>query len=393
LTRLLLRARALEQELVALRRDLHRHPELSFRETRTAQAIAHALAPIDLEVRTGVAGTGVVAELRNGAGPTVALRADMDALPIQEESEAEYRSTVPGVMHACGHDAHVAMLVGACRLLADARAELPPGTVRFLFQPAEEASDEQNLSGAAHLVAAGALRGVDAVFGLHVGGNLPAGRLFVRDGPVMAGSDTFRATIRGVSAHAARPEEGVDAIVLAAHAILACQQGVARRISPFDPGVLTIGRVHGGVAENVIADRVLLEGTLRYFSQPVRERLRDALERGLAVAGTLGGSAQLDLRDGYPPVVNDRGMAELAALAAADIVGAEQVQPMEPIMGAEDFALLLGEAPGAFIWLGAALRPAREHHHPSFDIDESVLPLGAAILAACATRALEGLPV
>jgi amidohydrolase len=391
LTPLLERARSFEADLVALRRDLHRHPELAFREQRTADTIATALAGLPLTVRRRVARTGIVAELHNGSGPTVALRADMDALPIQETSEHAYRSAVPGVMHACGHDAHVSMLVGACRLLASAqeRGELPAGTVRFLFQPAEEAADQENKSGAVRMVEEGAMDGVDAVFGLHVGAHLPAGLVFVRDGPIMAGSDTFSAAIEGVSSHAARPEEGVDAIVLSAHAILACQHAVARRISPFHPGVLTIGRVQGGVAENIIAERVVLDGTIRYFAQPVRERLRDALRRGLAVAETMGGRVELDLRDGYPPVVNHPAMTELAVAAASDVAGRDAVQPAEPIMGAEDFAFLLERAPGSFLWLGAALDPPREHHHPRFDIDETVLPLGAAILATCASRALD----
>jgi amidohydrolase len=387
------RAREIQADLVALRRDLHRHPELAFRETRTSDAIAAALAPLPLAVTRGVARTGIVAELRLGPGPVVALRADMDALPIQQESDQDYRSTVPGVMHACGHDAHAAMLVGACRLLCQAaeRRELAGGTIRFLFQPAEEASDEDNRSGAAHMVEAGAMHDVQAVFGLHVGAHLPAGRIFLRDGPIMAGSDTFRAAIAGVGSHAARPEEGVDAVVLAAHAILACQHAVARRISPFDNGVLTIGRISGGVAENVIADHVSLEGTIRYFTDPVRTRLRDALRRGLAVAETMGGRVELELRDGYPPVVNHAAMTSLAAEAVTDVLGAGAVHDAQPTMGAEDFAILLGQAPGAFLWLGAALRPPREHHHPRFDIDESVLPHGAAVLAACAARALDRL--
>jgi amidohydrolase len=388
------RARALQADLVALRRDLHRHPELAFRESRTSDAIAAALAPLPLDVTRGVARTGIVAELRLGPGPVVALRADMDALPIQQESDQEYRSTVPGVMHACGHDAHAAMLVGACRLLCQAadHRELPGGTLRFLFQPAEEASDEEHLSGAARMVQEGAMQGVQAVFGLHIGAHLPAGRIFVRDGPIMAGSDTFVAAIAGVGSHAARPEEGVDAVVLAAHAVLACQHAVARRISPFDNGVLTIGRIGGGVAENVVADRVSLEGTIRYFTDPVRTRLREALRRGLAVAETMGGRVHLEIRDGYPPLVNHVAMTRLAAEAAADVLGPDSVDAAQPTMGAEDFAILLGEAPGAFLWLGAALHPPREHHHPRFDIDEAVLPHGAAVLAACAARALDQLP-
>lgn len=387
---LLERARRFEAELIELRRELHRHPELAFREARTAATAADRVAALGYSVRCGVGRTGVVAELRNGAGPTVALRADMDALPIQEENDLAYRSTVPGVMHACGHDAHVAMLVGAARLLSEARerGELPGGTVRLLFQPAEECSDAENRSGAARMIEDGAMEGVDAVFGLHIGAHLPAGKLFVRSGPIMAGSDAFVATVRGVSAHAARPHEGVDAVVLAAHAVLACQNAVARRISPLSRGVLTIGKIGGGVAENVIAEQVVLVGTVRYFEEEVRQLLHRELERALDVVRALGGRPGLELRHGYPPVVNEASMTTLLAEAAAETLGADAVMEFEPMMGAEDFALLLREAPGSFAWLGAALQPAREHHHPRFDIDEGALVRGSSTLAAAALLAL-----
>ncbi len=387
------RARAIGDDLVAMRRDLHRHPELSFREERTAAAAASAVRAAGLDVTTGVGRTGVVAELRHGAGPTVALRADMDALPIQEQGEHDYRSTVPGVMHACGHDAHVSMLVGAARLLVEAARgdALPPGTVRLLFQPSEEASDDDNQSGAMRMVADGAMKGVDAVFGLHIGAHLEAGVFRIGEGPQFGGSDTFYATVRGKAAHAARPHLGVDAVVLAAHWVLACQQGVARRIDPLAAGVLTIGTVAGGVADNVIADAVRLSGTVRYYADDVRARLHDTLRAAGAAVEALGGDVTLDLREGYPPVVNDAWATGIATAAVSTALGGERVADGEPMLGAEDFAILAREAPGCFFWLGAALDPPREHHHPRFDIDESALPLGAAALAACAVRALEEL--
>jgi amidohydrolase len=385
------RSRSFQADLVEIRRDLHRHPELSFRETRTAAAVARVLRDLGIEHRTGVGGTGVVAEVGTGAGRVVALRADMDALPITETNDVEYRSTHDGVMHACGHDAHTAMLLGAARLVADAaaRGQLPAGTVRFLFQPAEERADEGNLSGASHMVAAGAMDGVSAAFALHMAPHLPTGTVHSRAGAIMAGSDTFTAHVLGSSSHGARPDAGVDAVVLAAHTVLAAQNAVARRIGPMDAGVLTIGRVRGGTAENVLADRVSLEGTLRYFDPRVRQRLRDALEQALAVADSLGGAHELDLRDGYPPTLNDPAMAALAMEAARELVGADGVREVEPMMTAEDFSILLGKAPGALLWLGASPpgRP-RELHRPDMDIDESVLPIGAAVLAACAARAL-----
>jgi amidohydrolase len=384
-------ARALHADLVRLRRDFHRHPELAFQETRTASTVARELEALGLEPRTGVGGTGVVAELRAGDGPVVALRADMDALPIEESNIVEYRSSVDGVMHACGHDAHTAMLIGAARLLAAAAGEagFPTGTIRFLFQPAEEQSDAENRSGAWHLVADGAMDRVTAIFALHVGPHLPAGRLFASPGPVMAGSDTFTAHVLGASSHGARPDRGVDAIVLAAHVVLAAQNGVARRIGPMDTGVLTFGTIRGGTAENILADRVDLDGTLRYFDPAVRSRLRDALQGALAVADALGGRHELTLRDGYPPTVNDPRLTRLATDAGRALLGRDGVWAAEPMMGTEDFAILLREAPGTLLWLGAAPsdRP-RELHTPDMDIDESVLSIGAAVLAECGVRAL-----
>ncbi len=388
----LTRARYFHAELVEIRRDLHRHPELAFEEHRTAAMAADAVRRLGFEARTGLGGTGIIADLHAGDGPTVALRADMDALPIEEATGTDYRSTVPGVMHACGHDAHTAMLIGAARLLA-AEAErggLPPGTVRLLFQPAEERADEQNRSGAVHLIENGAMNNVSALFALHVGPHLPAGRIRTRSGPIMAGSDTFTAHVLGSSSHGARPEAGVDAIVLAAHVVTAAQNAVARRIGPLDQGVLTIGTIRGGTAENILADRVSMDGTLRYFDPSVRQRLRQALEQALAVADALGGGHEMEIRDGYPPTINDAEMTALAAAVAQDVIGPDGVAEAEPMMGTEDFAILLAEAPGALLWLGAAPsdRP-RELHRPDMDIDESVLPIGAAVLAGCAVRALE----
>ncbi|MFO7893286.1 MAG: M20 family metallopeptidase [Longimicrobiales bacterium] len=388
---LLQHARAFEADLVELRRDLHVHPELSFHEERTAAVAADAVQALGLAVRRQVGGHGVVAEIGAGAGPTVALRADMDALPVQEANDVPYRSTVDGVMHACGHDAHTTMLVGAARLLAGLRDDgaLPAGTVRLLFQPAEELSDTDNLSGAAHMIHDGAMAGVEAVFALHVGPHLPAGKIFTREGGVTAGSDTFTAHVLGQSAHGARPDTGVDAVVLAAHVVLAAQNGVARRLAATESGVLTLGTIRGGTAENVLADRVSMDGTLRYFDPAVRRRLRAALEDALEVADALGGGHELELREGYPPAINDPAMTRLAWRAAEELLGEDGVWEAEPMMGAEDFALLQAEAPGALLWLGAAPERPRELHRADMDIEESVLPVGAAVLAACALEALD----
>jgi amidohydrolase len=367
---------------------LHKHPELSFREQQTAALIAARLRALGYHVRTQVGKTGVVADLGD-SGPLVALRADMDALPIQETNTFEHRSTVPGVMHACGHDTHMAMLIGAARLLADAQQSGQlPGRVRLLFQPSEEASDDENKSGAVRLIEEGALHDVAAVFGLHIGAHMTSGKAFVRAGPYMAGTDTFVATINGRASHAARPHEGVDAIVLASHVVLACQNIVSRRISPTALGVLTIGLIEGGVAENVLAARVQFRGTLRYYDETVRSALQRELRAAVAIADTLGGRGELELRYGYPPVINDEGVTAIARRVATELLGAEGVAEYEPMMGAEDFAFYQKIVPGCFFWLGGALSPPREHHRSDFDIDESVLPRGAALLAGCALEFL-----
>lgn len=388
---LLQQARTLAPDLVALRRALHRYPELSFQEHATAARVAEELRALGLAVRTGVGGTGVTAELGSGEGPTVALRADMDALPIHEETGAAYASEVPGVMHACGHDVHMSGLVGAARLLVEEHraGRLPPGRVRFLFQPSEEGMDGEGKSGAVRMIEDGAMDGVDAVLGLHVWAHLPAGVLYLREGPLMAGSDEVVVEVRGRSSHAARPDEGVDALVLAAQGILAAQTVVSRGLSPMQQGVVSFGTIEGGVAPNVLADRVRLHGTLRYFEDEVRERLRGGVERAFATAGVMGGSAEVSFRSGYPPVVNDPRTTAAVREAAADLLGAGALQEAEPMMGAEDFAFLARRAPGTFLWLGAGLPDRREHHHPRFEIDESVLPVGAAVLAAGARKLLE----
>ena len=386
------RALALAGSLSEIRRDFHRHPELAFRETRTAATVAEKLRELGCTVREGVGVTGVVGELGNGPGPTVALRADMDALPIQEDADHEYCSTVPGVMHACGHDAHMAGLLGAARLLSESmeKGELPGGIVRFLFQPSEEGMDEEGKSGAMRMVEDGAMDGVSAVAGLHVGAHLPCGKVFIKPGPIMAGSDDLHIVVRGRSSHAALPHEGVDALVLAAQAILGAQQTVSRRLSPMENGVVTFGQIQGGVASNVVPDAITLKGTMRYFAEEVRERLHQGVEGAFKGLEAQGGRVEIGILPGYPPVVNDPDVTEVTREVAEAVVGADNVWEAEPMMGAEDFAILAREAPGTFLWLGAALPDAREHHNPRFDIDESVLPIAAALLAGTAESLLRG---
>lgn len=384
---LLSEARAHAADLIAIRRDLHRHPELGFEELRTAGIAARAMESLGFTVRTGIAKTGVVADLVVGeGGTTVALRADMDALPIHETNDHDFTSVVAGRMHACGHDAHVAGLIGAARLLA-ARAHagtLPVGRVRFLFQPSEERMDPEGKSGGRRMVEEGAMAGVDAVVGLHVGAHLPTGTIFLDPGLFFAGADNISIVVEGRSAHAARPHQGVDAILLAAHGITLTQQAVSRAIAPDAAGVVSLGTIRGGTARNIICDRVEIEGTLRYFDPRVREVLRAQVTAAFQALEPLGAHVQVRFQDGYPPVQNDPRVTARVRAVAQGLAGAGALRSAPPTMGAEDFSFLANAAPGAYLWLGAALPDAREHHHPRFDIDESVLPLGAALLAGAA---------
>jgi amidohydrolase len=388
---LLSRASALAPELVEIRRDIHAHPELAFQERRTAALVAERLRQLGYEVRTGVARTGCIGQLSTGAGRTVALRADMDALPIQEANDVPYRSRVDGVMHACGHDAHVACALGAARLLAESAAEgsLPSGRIRLIFQPSEERTDDENLGGAQRMIAEGALEGVDAVIGLHVASMSPTGQVLFREGPLMAGNDTLHGVVRGASAHAALPHEGLDAVVLAAHVVLAVQAIVARRIDPLEPAVITFGKIEGGRAENILSSEVRLTGTLRYFDFSVREQLQEELRRAFAVPDAMGGEGRIEIKSGNPPVINDARLNDIVRGAANSVVGEADIGVADLIMGAEDFAFLAREAPGCFFWLGAGIEAdPRIHHSPRFDIDESCLPRGAAVLAAAAQKVL-----
>ncbi len=383
---LLKRAHQIADDLVAMRRDLHRHPELSFQEVRTAAVAADAVEKVGFEVRRQVGKTGVVADLDNGDGPTIALRADMDALPILEANTHDFVSETPGTMHACGHDAHTTGLVGAARLLVQARDEghLPSGKVRLLFQPSEEAADAEGKSGATRMMEDGAMEGVDAVVGLHVGAMLPAGKFFLAPGVTMAGTEDLRVEVRGRSAHAALPHEGVDAILLAAQGLVAVQQAVSRGLSPMESGVVTFGRISGGTAANIIAGSAHLQGTLRYFDQDVRERLSSIVRGSFKMLESLGAEVDVQIGPGYPPLSNDSALVERVREALIHVAGEDAVFPATPIMGGEDFAFLARAVPGCFFWLGAALPDTRQHHHPCFDIDESVLPLGAASLAQAA---------
>ncbi len=381
-------AQAIEDQIIAWRRDLHMHPELGFQELRTARLVADNLRALGLEVMTGVGKTGVVATLGTGS-PVIGIRADMDALPILEANQVSYVSQNEGVMHACGHDSHTAMLLGVAKLLTE-MPDRPAGEIRFFFQPCEETEDEEGKSGALRMVEDGALDGVDRVIALHVASDLPAGKIIINDGYITAAVDNFYATITGKGCHAAHPDRGVDPIFIVAQVINALHGIRARRIDPIHPAVLSIGTIYGGTTENVIPDEVTITGTIRTLDDATREQMWREVESALGVARALGGDFSLRLQKGCPSVYNDPAVSGLIRETARDLFGSDGVIADAPGMGGEDFSYMTRQAPGAMFRLGAKLDEVnRPHHNPRFDLDESAFKNGAALLAETAVRLLE----
>jgi amidohydrolase len=367
----------LHGEMTELRRDIHAHPELGFEETRTAGIVAGKLESFGLEVHRGVGRTGVVGVLRAGSAmASVGLRADMDALPIEEANTFAHRSRHAGRMHACGHDGHTTMLLGAAKALAETRSF--DGTVNFIFQPAEE-----GLGGARAMIDDGLFERFpcDAVFGMHNRPSLPVGWFAVRSGPMMAAGGFFDITIHGKGAHGARPEAGVDPVIVAAHIATALQTIVSRNVSPLDTAVVSVTRIQGGEAYNVIPQSATLAGTVRAFSRPVMERIDSSLRRIAAgVAEGLGAKAEVRLDWKFAPTVNDPKEAEFAAGVCAALVGAERVQRDPPLrMASEDFSFMLEKVPGCYLNVGTGSgETACEVHNPGYDFNDAALPFGAA---------------
>ncbi len=382
------RAQRMADQLVRWRRHLHQHPELGFDEHETARFVEEALRPLGIPVRTGVGKTGVVAEMGSDSGPIIAIRADMDALPIDELSGVSFCSQRAGIMHACGHDAHVAMGLGAAHLLAEMSF---PGRIRFLFQPCEETEDAEHLSGAQRMVADGAMDGVVAVIGQHVDPAIPTGQILLSSGAIAAAPDNFYITIRGHGTHAASPQMGVDPIWLASQVMNALYGLRSRVTKPTAPAVMTIGMIHGGAAENVIPPEVRLSGTIRTFDVETQRRLHRGLEEACSIARAFGGDFDLTISTGCPALVNDERVTALVREVAVSLVGAEQILPNEAQCGAEDFAVLAALAPGTYWQLGVRQHPDQPYfdcHDPHFVVDEAALPLGTAMLASCALRLL-----
>jgi len=370
----------MQEELTGWRRDIHAHPELGFEENRTAGLVADRLRAFGCEVHTGVGKTGVVGVLRTGSGKAkIGLRADMDALPIQEANSFAHRSKRDGKMHACGHDGHTTMLLGAAKYLAETRNF--DGTVHFIFQPAEE-----GIGGAQAMIADGLFEKFpcDSVFGMHNRPGLPVGKFAVRAGPMMAGGAFFDIDITGKGAHGARPESSVDPVVVAAQLTTALQTIVSRNAPPKETAVVSVTQIHAGNAYNVIPQTARLSGTVRAFSRDVMALVERSMKRiAKGVAESFGARAEVDFRFIFAPLVNDAGEAEFAAQICAEVVGADNVvRDPPPNMASEDFSFMLEKVPGCYFNVGnGAGESICEVHNPGYDFNDAALPLGAAVLA------------
>jgi amidohydrolase len=384
---------ALNAQLVADRRHFHRNPELGFKEHDTARYVAERLRALGVEHTTGIAGTGVVAVIEGKReGRVVLLRADMDALPLTEETGAEYASERPGAMHACGHDGHTAIMLAVAAVLTQRRDELQ-GTVKLVFQPAEEGP-----GGAKPMIEAGVMENphVDACFGLHLSNTHPVGEIVVQGGPVQASADEFELTIEGVGGHGAAPHETVDPIAIGAAVVTELQRIVSREVDPLESAVVTVGSFHAGTKHNIIARKAELQGTIRALSPQTRELLHRRI-REIATGVAAAGRATCDARINalYPVTVNNEAMASFARGVAQTIVAPEKVVPARPIMGSEDMSFFLNAAPGCFCFLGSANRERNlyhPHHSSLFDFDEACLPIGVELLSQLAITYLRERP-
>ncbi|MBN9396747.1 MAG: amidohydrolase [Candidatus Melainabacteria bacterium] len=381
------RARELESQTIEMRRHLHQNPELSFHEFETSRLMNERLERLGYATTKGVGKTGLLGALGK-KGPIIGIRADMDGLPIDETNPNPYISKNQGVMHACGHDGHMACALTAAEMLAERDL---PGSLRMVMQPAEEFGDEEGKSGAYRMLEDNALDGVSAIIGLHMDASLKAGQVGIIPGPIMAAADSFVITIKGVGGHGAYPETTVDAVVVASQVVQAIQQIVSRRVSALDPAIVTIGSFHSSSTRgNVISESVTLEGTFRTFDKAVREQIMQELDRACSLARVLGGDYKIEYDFGYPTTVNDPQITEIMRQAAIDLIGAQNVIAIKPKTWSEDFSMLAEKVPGAFMFLGAEIEGStRSHHSPTFDLDERGLYLGSAILAETATRLMK----
>ena len=399
-------AKKVESKVIDCRRDIHQHPELGNRETRTSKIVADRLRELGIEVKTPVAHTGVIGILRGGKpGRVVALRADMDALPVTEQVDVPFKSTVRttfnghdvGVMHACGHDAHVAILLGVAEVLAGIRDEIP-GTVKFLFQPAEEGPPEGEEGGAKLMVKEGALDNpkVDAVFGLHVTSRYPVGEIAYRPGSMLAAVDSFKIIVHGKQTHGAYPWLGVDPIVVASQIVLGLQTIPSRQVdSSLAPSIVTVGAIHGGVRNNIIPDDVEMIGTIRSLDAKMRDEIHARIKRTAEeIAKSGGATATVTITEGYPITWNDPAVTEKMAPTLRRVAGSANVEVVNATLGAEDFSFFQQKVPGLFFWLGTrpknqTAEQAASNHSPLFYVDESGLELGVRAMAHVAVDYLK----
>ncbi|WP_088007456.1 M20 metallopeptidase family protein [Indiicoccus explosivorum] len=390
-------AEELKEQLIEWRRRLHRYPELSFQEVGTSRFIARRLAEIKgMDVECGIGTkTSVIGSLTAGEGPVVAIRADTDALPILENTGMGYSSRNEGVMHACGHDAHTAIVLGAATVLAEEfRKGTFSGTVKFVFQPAEEWADEEGLSGSPYLIRSGVYEGVDAAIALHMCPWLPVGGVQVNDGCSMASVDVFKVKLFGSGGHGAYPEKGTDPIWMLGPVLQAVHGIVARKVSALDAAVVSIGQVHAGTASNIIPSEVLIEGTIRCYSAEIRALVAEELKKAVSVAECLGGSYSLEIQRGEPALNNDPFVNRLIIRSVEELYPGFRIVKAPFGLGGEDFGYVTERIPGAMFFLGCARDDGvrRDLHTPVFDIDEACLPVGTAVLAAAALKLLEDWP-
>ena len=367
----------IENMIIDWRRDFHQYPELSFKEHRTGDVIANELRSMGLEPKINVGKTGVTADLEFGDGPTIGLRADMDALPIQETSGLSFSSKNDGVMHACGHDGHMAMLLGAAKVLTQ-KVDQYNGTVRFIFQPAEEGE-----GGARYMIEDGCLEGLDEIYGIHVWNYQPVGEVGVKDGPVLAAADMFDIKIKGIGGHGAAPQGTVDSIVIASHLVQALQTIVSRNTNPLESTVISVGKINGGHNFNIIADEVSLSGTARAYTEENRSLIKTRMKEIIqGIEKTYNAQITFDYKDGYPPTINHTEPAEKVLKAAKQVVGSKAGMPYLS-MGGEDFAYYLKEKPGCFFFVGSAPNEKElfetPHHCSHFNMDERALLVGPSI--------------
>ncbi|WP_335485904.1 M20 metallopeptidase family protein [Bacillus sp. JJ1773] len=380
------KAYELKNQLITWRRDFHQHPELGFEEVRTSKIVAEHLESLGIETTRNIGKTGVVGLIKGKSeGPTIALRADMDALPMEDRKTVDYRSKIPGKAHACGHDAHTSMLMGAAKLLAEMGGP-EKGNIKLIFQPAEE-----GLGGAPAMIEDGVLSSpaVDRIAGLHIDPMLSSGTLAVVRNQAMAAADTFEVKVIGVGGHAARPHQTVDSITVASEVISALQHVVSRQIDPLDPAVLTIGKIEGGSAYNIIAPEVTFIGTVRTLNPEVREAMPNKMESIIkGVTEAFGANYEFNYDMGYPSVINDDQMVDLLDQTAKELVGDSNFNYIKPSMGGEDFSYYTKHIPGVFFRLGASKDGSYPLHHPLFDINDEILPLGSAALVQLALNFL-----